>query len=69
MNLAGPAVAENQPSTHRRRLLWRLLGFPLLVPAVLVAGCANRQPLPPERRTRGRFGNRDRPGEGGGNRD
>lgn len=34
----------------------------------VLAACASRQPLPPEKRTRGRFGNRDRPGEGGGNR-
>jgi len=41
----------------RRRALRTLLTAVLLPVAAVLAGCANRQPLPPERRTRGRFGN------------
>jgi hypothetical protein len=43
---------------ERRRLLRILLGGGLIVSTVAVAGCGTRRELPPERRTRGRYGHR-----------
>jgi hypothetical protein len=41
-----------------RRLLRILLGGWLIVSTVAVAGCRTRRDLPPEQRTRGRYGHR-----------
>src|SRR3546814_20197036 len=49
---AGSALRE------RRRVLRILLGGWLIVSTVAVAGCGTRRDLPPERRTRGRYGHR-----------
>ena len=45
-------------SRGRRRLLKGVLSCALLAPVALLAGCANRKDLPPERRSRGRGGDR-----------
>lgn len=51
------SASQDRPSLYdRRRLLRNWLFAPLALSLVAVAGCANRKDLPPERRTRGRFG-------------
>ncbi len=49
--------SQDRPALKdRRRLLRTCLLGPLAISVVAIAGCANRKDLPPERRTRGRFG-------------
>ncbi len=51
------SASQDRPSLKdRRRLLRNWLFAPLAFSLVAIAGCANRKDLPPERRTRGRFG-------------
>jgi len=53
---AGSALQDRASLQARRRLLRTCLFAPLVFSMVAIAGCANRKDLPPERRTRGRFG-------------
>jgi len=48
-------VATTRPR-NRRGLLRLFLGGSLAVPVAALAACANRQDLPPERRSRSRSG-------------
>jgi len=60
--------AQNaRSSLARRRVLRGLLSGSLVVAVAALAGCASRRDLPPERRTRGKFGRGDQ-GEHGGRR-
>ena len=49
-------TAENANSCARRRLLQTLLYGPFVVSIAAIAGCGKRRDLPPERVTRGKFG-------------
>lgn len=49
-------AAENAISRGRRRLLQTLLYGPFVVSIASIAGCGKRKDLPPERVTRGKFG-------------
>ena len=68
MNLHLPVARQASSLRSRRRLLQVFFGGALAVSAAALGGCANRRDLPPERRTSGRAGHRDRPGEGGRDR-
>lgn len=51
-----PAEDATTLPRNRRGLLRLFLGGSLAISAAALAACANRQALPPERRTRGRSG-------------
>ena len=59
--MAHPVPAAKAPvssSQRRRRLLRIILGGPFVLWTAAVAGCGTWKPLPPERRTRGKYGHR-----------